>query len=306
MTPTDPTTTDDPDPDELAVHAVLDGEATPEQRRRVAREPGLRTRLDELRAAAEAMAEAPPTPAPDVLERIRAGALASLDAEPELVRESIDDAPSASPEVSPEAEVAPVAALPVRPPRRRLPALPAVAAIVLVLMVVGVALIATGGSDADQSAEPAPTSTAAEADAPEAGADAATGGAAAEEGDSRADAPAAEEALDLGDPGATYPDEQALRTALEQLEDPLTLDSLHPQPDPGATEREDAASRCGDVLRGADASIGEVQGSALVVVEDASYLVVSAPRAATRDAAASTRLFALDPVSCVPLLGVDR
>lgn len=304
MTPTDPTADA---PDELAVHAVLDGQATPDQRRRVARDPGLRARLAEMRTAAEAIAEHPPPPTPDELTRIRSRALASLD---ETAEDEADPAGEGLGASDPEPGPTPVTSLPTRRRRRQLPPLPAVAAVVLVLLVVGVALIATGGGNADQSADAGATTSAEATVGPEAGADPGSADAAPEDEAGRAEAPTAVD-RDLGPPGATYPDEEALRTALEQLEDPLTLRSLRSPAEADAAARETAAqetaaARCGEVLRATDPALDPVQASAVVVVDDATLLVVSTPRAATRDAPATTRLFAVDPISCVPILGVDR
>ena len=72
--PVDPDDADDaddavdrePTDDELAVHAVLDGEATATQRRRVAGDPSLRARVTEMKAVVDQVAAPPQAPGDDV------------------------------------------------------------------------------------------------------------------------------------------------------------------------------------------------------------------------------------------------
>lgn len=160
---------------EVAVHAVLDGEADAEQRRRVASDPLLLARLVELRAVAERVAT-PPTPLPPALfDRLRAVALDRLheeegpngaaplpsdgDGRPSS-SEDTERAPGAGDDVVISSaaradgmgpagdDLAPVRPLAPRRSRRatarRLPPLPAVAAVVIVLLALGVSLLLAG------------------------------------------------------------------------------------------------------------------------------------------------------------------
>jgi hypothetical protein len=188
MTPPDPPPGADddldrePTDDELAVHAVLDGEATAAQRRRVASDPGLRARVTEMKAVVDQVAAPPQAPSEDVFDAIRAAAAAHLDDSGEVVdlrdevlaREAADEDEDDDPADQgvdddltdlDEREAVGGMAVPGREdddrdivvpiprpeprPRRRWPALPAVAAAILVLVALGVGLIVTDGGDGD-------------------------------------------------------------------------------------------------------------------------------------------------------------
>ena len=325
MTP--PPTPHDPgaeplDDDELAVHAVLDGEATADERRRVARDPRLRARLEELRATAAAVAATPPAAEAD-LDRVRATAIAALATDPHADADEdadadadarvgpSDDDPGGPADGGDEEAAGDPAVVPLTTRRpRRLPPLPAVAAVVLVLLVVGVGLIATGrGDDGDTSA----TQTAAESragDATEEAGDATSDGAASPEADAAA-------STTLPEGTRTFASDDDLRVVLQDV-DPTSLDALAPPPaadDPGgagageatasAAETEDGA-RCGSVLQASDSAIGEVQAAALVDVDGTTLLVLSTPVEATAERPASTRLTVLEAESCVPRFAVQR
>ncbi|WCO67096.1 hypothetical protein PO878_21645 [Iamia majanohamensis] len=324
MTP--PPTPDDPgaeplDDDELAVHAVLDGEATADERRRVARDPRLRARLEELRATAAAVAPTPPAAEAD-LARIRATAIAALATDPAAEADDgeVDDADAAGvaadddpggPSDGDEEPAGDPAVVPLTTRRpRRLPPLPAVAAVVLVLLVVGVGLIATGrGDDGDTSA----TQTAAESRADEAteeAGDATSGGAASPEAD-------AAPSTTLPEGTRTFASDDDLRVVLQEV-DPTSLDALAPPPpadDAGGSDAGDATAsaaetedgaRCGSVLQASDSAIGEVQAVALVEVDGTPLVVLSTPVEATAETPASTRLTVLEAASCVPRFAVQR
>ncbi|HMJ74779.1 MAG TPA: hypothetical protein VK507_02345 [Iamia sp.] len=149
MTPPDhdPLLDDGPlDDDTLAVHAVVDDEATPEQRRRVARDPQLVAQVAEMRAAVAAVAGPIDPPSDAVLAALRRRALDALDEAPAA------DTPF-SHEVPPPADVPrPVRDISSAPTRRvrRLPPLPAVAAVVVLLVLLGVGLLIAGGSSEDE------------------------------------------------------------------------------------------------------------------------------------------------------------
>jgi len=144
MTPPDhdPLLDDGPlDDDTLAVHAVVDDEATPEQRRRVARDPRLVAQVAEVRAAIAAVAAPIDPPSDAVFAALRARAL-----------DALDEAAAAPPshEGTPPADAPrPVRDISSAPTRqaRRLPPLPAVAAVVVLLVALGVGLLIAGGSN---------------------------------------------------------------------------------------------------------------------------------------------------------------
>lgn len=174
---------DELDADEIAVHAVFDDEADADQRRRVASDPLLLTRLGELRAVADRVA-APPTPLPPALfDRLRTAALDRFDVvgvgggaappsdgddhpssaedegrapgatDHEVIGSgaTVDGMGPAGDELVPVRPLAPRRSR--RPPARRLPPLPAVAAVVIVLMALGVSLLLAGrGRDEDLTA----------------------------------------------------------------------------------------------------------------------------------------------------------
>ncbi len=316
MTPTDPTP-DDLDVDELAVHAVLDGEATADERRRVARDPRLVARLEALRATAAAIGTAPPPVSEDALAELRARALGTLDAGAAGDEAPPPVDPGAAPDDDevPPASPAPVTPIAARRSTRSLPPFPAVAAVVLLLVAVGVALVASGlsGGDEDSASQNDATASAdaggsaranEESDAPTAEAAPSTTG---------ADAAAGGDAEDAFDGGAVvvFPDDDALRVVLQDI-DPRTLDGLAPDATTSAppadepSDLEAAASRCGAVLEASDAAIGPVQAAALVEVDGVAVVVLATPVAATERAAASTRLTALEVASCVPRVAVQR
>ncbi|HEV7722243.1 MAG TPA: hypothetical protein VGO60_13210 [Iamia sp.] len=148
MTPPDhdPLLDDGPlDDDTLAVHAVVDDEATAEQRRRVARDPRLVARVAEVRAAVAAVAAPIDPPSDAVLAALRRRALDALDEAPPA---AVAGPPPSDEETSPAAG-GPVRDISSAPTRRTrpLPPLPAVAAVVVLLVLLGVGLLIAGGSD---------------------------------------------------------------------------------------------------------------------------------------------------------------
>ncbi len=301
---TDPPPDEDLDADDEAVLAVLDDTATADQRRRVARDPVLRSRLAAQRAAAEAVA-APVAPLSDTTShRLRIAALAALDA-------PVDEGDAAAP--GEDADDSPVVVpLPPRRPARKLPPLPAVAAVVLLLIGVGLALILSDRSGGDLTAERSTADAAAEEQARDLGEDAATGGLPASEPDATHSDDGAEAAPNADASSAAelprYPDEAALREALEDI-DPLTLQSPTNSTAGNALEQErslEQAAFCDEGLQAVLPELGPTQASLLVLVDDREVLVISNPVAATAQTSASTRLTALDARSCTPLFGVQR
>jgi hypothetical protein len=281
--PPDPDGLDrEPTDDELAVHAVLDGEATAAQRRRVAGDPGLRAQVTRMKAVVDQVAAPPQAPDDDVFEAIRAAAATHLG-EPEVVLDLRDDAdppPAADPDEpdDPDEPIEPGDApgpperggsgapvvVPLDRPgrrRRRWPALPAVAAAVLVLVALGIGLIVTAGDDSssdftavgsalgrdDQAGDGA--GGASEESAEDRSADA--------EGEAETASPTTTAAPDAtggqGDEGdgdlapqASFPDDAALREVLEEV-DPATLVL---DPGPAGFEEDQRAGN----LRRADAT----------------------------------------------------
>lgn len=322
MTPeTDPLAPDDGplDVGELAVHAVLDDEATPEQRRLVAGDPALRARLEELRAVAlRTAATDDDTVSDDELSAIRARALAALD--------QVDD-PDEDPEEDPGDEPeegrgdpgppSPVA--PLRRPRRpitsrRLPPLPAVAAIVVVLMAVGLGLILTADDEAQQTATEAASRGDEAADASSEGDDAVI-----ESGERPPAAPTttspgafSADSPEAAGGGATadeslleFADEEQLRQTLVSI-DPRTLEAPGAPPAPTANRTLDEGGRCSQVLEASDPAIETAQAVRRVLLADDEVLILSNPVAATATEPANIRLTVVEPVGCIPLLAVQR
>ncbi len=332
MTPPDDTTFDDRsplDPDELAVHAVLDAEADADQRRRVARQPALIARVGALRSVADTIATDVPPAADDVLARLRARAL-------EAGSSGADDGDQTAADAAPDLDARDLPPSPAddlslhraRRRRRGLPPLPAVAAVVLLLVLFGGALILTdrGSDDAAQTAADA-------GDSAEVADDGGSGeSSAAGDGDG-VDLEAAQAEL-RAEASASFSDDDALLASLRTV-DPETLDDLATASDaplasadaaPTTTApRDDAVEsgdvpdhtraapsagslsvtdptvlRCDTVLRSTDENIGAAQAAAIVLVDGDPVLVLSNPVAASADAEASTRLTIFDPISCVP------
>jgi len=71
-------------PDDELVNAVLDGEATPDERARVEGDPTLRARLEELRAVSDLVGSPPPSPDDAQRERAIAAAKAAVGQQAEV------------------------------------------------------------------------------------------------------------------------------------------------------------------------------------------------------------------------------
>lgn len=306
MTPP-PVPDDALDADDEAVLAVLDDTATADQRRRVARDPSLRSRLAAQRAAAAALT-APVGELDDAMaHQLRAAALAALDGPTE---EAGDGEVTAADHGDGDSRPV-VTPLPPRRPARRLPPWPAAAAVVLLLVGVGLALILNDRADVESAATGRSVSDeAAEEAARDLGAEATEGDAESAAADDQADSATAE----TGAPTSAthsgelprYPDEIALREALETI-DPRTLRSdTTAVLDQDAELTTDQAAFCEPGLRAVLPELGPTQASLLVLVDDVEVLVVSNPVEATAETATSTRLTALDARSCTPLLAVER
>jgi len=155
--PTDPPEVDDT---EAAFHAVLDREATAEQRRVVAREPDSAARLETLRDVRSRVGRVEAV-APGVLDGIRRAALDAPD--PLDALDGIDGSDPAEPSGAPLAAVPDGRASAPPRRRRRLLPLPAVAALVAGLVALGAVLIITDGRGDD--ADTAETAAGSSADA---------------------------------------------------------------------------------------------------------------------------------------------
>lgn len=311
MTSTPPPDGLDPDEpldaDAEAVLAVADDTATPEQRRRVARDPELRAVLAELTAAVTALAEPVDPPDDDTFARLRTAALdAATDAPADDEEAGDEEARDPAPTVAPLA--------PRRDRRaRRLPPWPAVAAAVLLLLGLGSALILndrTRDQPDDLASQVADEDPASSEEARDLGASAAD---APGPPDASGSEPTTGESSRATDPSdldlPEYPDEEALRRALQAV-DPLTL---QPPGAPAATESTaayeataTAGSLCTQGLEAVDSAIGPPHAALLVRVDGAERLVLSNPVEATADAPSSTRLTVFDPNGCVPLFAVQR
>jgi hypothetical protein len=173
-------------PDDELVSAVLDGEATPDERARVQADPALSARLGEFAAVRDRVAE--PLPPADETARERAVAAAKV-----AVRHQ-----------------APV--VPLRP-RRDVPRFLAVAAAVLVVLL-GVGLL-VDNVDLDRGGDSGSSDTAA-GGADSAGEDDAAFDATAESADAAADGGAGSPRLEGADLGAVA-DEADLRSAIERV-----------------------------------------------------------------------------------------
>lgn len=175
----------DPTPDDLLVSAVLDGEASPEEAERVASDPRLATRLEQLRLVARAVGGPVPLVDPLVRERHLAAALAEARrlAPPDAGTPGADAPPLAAAAAAPVAPAPPPTPPPPVPPApppppidlaavraRRRPVgtviLSVAAALVLVALVAaGLARVASdSGSGGDEAASTAATTGAEAAD----------------------------------------------------------------------------------------------------------------------------------------------
>lgn len=286
-------------PDDELVSAVLDGEATSEQRKRVDADPTLSARLQQFRATAEVMAQPPAGLADDQRDTLMTAALGAAN---------------------PSTLTAPPVALAARRATRarRWPPVGLVAAAVLVLVALGAALILTGRGDHRSTSASRPTGI---------------GGATNESANDQAGEPrrAAEAAPpSLGTGGATplppaapslgaFSNPDGLRAALKPL-DPRTLQPVAaqaPVPDASTSATTTTASstggssavseaqfrRCDGVVRANEAELGPPLAFAPARVEQRTVIVISYALAASAD---RVRQYAVDATSCVPLLAIDR
>lgn len=324
-----PDDTDAPDADTLAIHAVLDGEAGAEERRRVAADPGLLARLAAARAAQEAVASPPVPPDDGVLAAARARALdEALGPAPVADDESADESDGTTTASDPDDgdEVVPIEAARDRRgagSRRRLPPLPAVAAVVLVLVLVGVGLLLTDDGDdnvetaADSSEATTEESLADDGSAQE-GAQERSPASTADDGDAGGDA--AGEAPAAADPDVAdvVDDLLALATATYPTPDDLLVDLRTVDPetlalpvegsttggplDGGGVRPDDAqVARC-DVINSNQEELDPATAAVIVDI-DGTPVVVTSNHDPRSDA---TRLTVMELPSCVPLGGVAR
>lgn len=321
---------------EVAVNAILDGEATAEQRRRVARDPQLVALLAEMQTVTDAVAAVPSSPPASTFDRVRATALdapaltghkhdlADEDAHADPGFPSIGDDPTSRDDDGRDEVVALERR---RAPRSRsLPPLPAVAAVVVLLLALGVGLIVNGQGERDEE-----TTAASAQDSPDEATrgdvDSADGGAEAEADD----APVPGGSSAASEVSATFPDDAALRMALEQT-DPATLDLAPPdvsgeEAEPEATEPDDRgasedsarptdegralaaspeAARCSAALEASEPTIAPAVAAALVTVDGQERLVLTNPVAAREGTPAAIQITVFEAGSCVPLFAVQR
>lgn len=129
----------DPRADDGLVSAVLDGEATDEDRSRVEADPALRQRLERFRAVAENVSTPPELPSADVFDAMRSTALGSAASGP---------ADPSVPQPPPPPQLAAR-----RRPRRRieLPSPALAAAVLIVLALIGVGLVVRGSNGSSRN-----------------------------------------------------------------------------------------------------------------------------------------------------------
>lgn len=304
MTP-DPPPPDQPSPDQSSpdqsgparpgdelVSAVLDGEATPEERRRVGADPALSARLGQFRTVADVLAQAPPRLDQDQREALVTAALGA------------SEAPSPAPPVVLAARRASRA--------RRFPPAGLVAAAVVVLMALGAVLILNGRNDHRSNSASRPTGIGGATDEP--------GNQPNTKSGAFAPAPSAGQGTTKPVPSApfvgTFTQPEDLRTALKPL-DPRTLQPQAPPVDsstsstpttsgdtgtgPGVIQAQ--VGRCDGVVRANEPGLGAPLAFALARVGQRIVIVISYPLAATPE---RVREYAVDAGSCVPLLAVDR
>ncbi len=333
------------DDDTLAVNAVVDDEATPEQRRRVARDPELVAQVTALRAAAAAVAAPVDPPAADVLAALRQRALDALDepadetAEPEPVADDEPEAP-APPPAYPVRDLATARAR----RTRSLPPLPAVAAVIILLVVVGVGLIVAGsGGKGDSAADGGGDASATAAD-DSGGGGGDEGGEAAEEdlqeqfGESSENPAASGDGSQLDGPSAARVEELLARSTATYATDAQLLAELReidpevlalrgsegstgeapsttgvPGPDDedesqmsAALAADPAIQRCDDVLRAGEPELGAATAAALVEIDGVPVMVLSTPVEPTDRAPLGVRVTVLNALDCSPRGGVAR
>lgn len=298
------------------VLAVLDGDATADERRRVARDPALAALVAAQRAAATAVAAAPGRPSDEQKSRARAAALAALAGPPGL--DAVPTEPSEEPD---DPALAPGPRLGVRPPplsvanrdahrhRRRLPGLPAVAAAVVLLVVLGVGLI-LNGQGVDQTASESRSADTEESTGA-GGADAARAApstTAIEKSPAAPDAASGEGAVrpdQLPDLGG-FADQAVLTRTLATVDVTTLAPPTTPSPPAADSLGSQAADRCEQVIRSADEMLGERLAAARAVLDGDTVIIISSPIAAQGGDPARTRLTVMDPTSCVPRFAVER
>lgn len=331
MTPPDLPLDDGPlDDDTLALHAVVDDEATAEQRRRVARDPELVARVAALRNAVAAVAEPVEPPPADVLAALRQRAVAALDQPDDDLAPADDEDLVVPPPPPPVRDLGTARAR----RRRQLPPLPAVAAVVVLLVVVGVGLLVAGTST-DDSGDRASSGLAADSDdAAEGGAEATTAG--GPDAMSAEDRPA--DALRdelLARSTARYGSQEDLEADLRRVDvDTLALAGSVPAPTDdasgeaastttappttsgGSTEgagtnasafaSDPVATRCDSVLRAAEPDLDPAVAATLVEVDGVPVLILSNPTEVSDQAPSGLRLTVLNAVDCSPRSAVLR
>lgn len=329
------------DDDELAVAAVVDGDATADQRRRVARDPALVARARASEAVREALRAPVDGPGEDVFAALRARAVATVDDPVEEAPATVVVVPAPDPAAESTAPSPTVAdELASRRARRirRLPPLPAVAAVVMILLLGGIALLVT--DDATSNERRADTASSADDSGGDSGASGG-GSESADNADATADSPGVAFREDLlARASSSYVDEATLLDALRTV-DPGTLDltaspiaadggaemSTTTVPAPGDDDQPTSAPestvvpagadgrslaededvvRCDTVLRSAEPDVGPATAAVFVAVDGIPVLVLSNPVEASDDGPATIRLTVLNAVDCSPRGAVQR
>lgn len=341
MTPPDLPLDEPLDDDTLAVHAVVDDEATTEQRRRVARDPELVARVAALQAVVAAVAEPVAPPPADVLAQLRRRALDALDEAPAGPGPE-DEAGSDPDPVPPDLPIRDLATARARR-SRSLPPMPAVAAVVILLVVVGVGLLVAGtagkgDSSADGSSGGVQTESggnsgggddAAAEEAPTAAADEdAAGDTTVADAEDRPSDEFRDELLQRST--ARYATQAALEADLRQVDvDTFTLSGSTPEtgqedggeastttgpattapttgPSSAAFAADPVVTRCDTVLRSAEPELEPAIAAVLVDVDGEPVLVLSNPTEITDQAPSGIRLTVLNAVDCSPRSAVLR
>ena len=318
-----------PPPDDEIVSAVLDGEATADERARVESDRGSRERLAHFEEVRRQVAAPVPVPA-DARERALAAALTAFDAstatEPAPPTEA---SPMTADTEPPRTSAAPVDELAARRarPKRGLQILAAAAAIVVVLIGVGAVVRTSNQADTLATSAPARQNAEVSSAAPESAdqneseavsgdqpvtttappsgvlpSTAPTTTSTTETGSGGADPATAARALELG----TVRTDRELRTlVLARLDDQAGRQQSGStnEYDPAAVAGGPAFVSCADLVRATDPEVGAVLVSADATYqgEAAIVLAFAIDRVAHPAANGSVRIYALAADTCAPL-----
>jgi len=298
-------TTDRPPLDDLDLSAYLDDEAGEDVSARLEADPAARERLEQLRAARDAVADEVTPLSDGQVDFIVAAAMAASDGD----TSQPDD----------DHQIVPV------PPssHRGGPPMWAVAAVVAVLVGIGLALVWTGrdAGETDMAFEQVGSSIGTDDAESSRGADVDEGsaddGASATEMAPEAGA-ASDQVAGTAEPSTTtagagsgaptlvylgtFPDPDALRV---HLRDGFPATGAGPLPDTGITDDLTAAFRCLGKVDGLFTTSGEPTDVGLAEVDGAFVVVYDMPYR-TDEGRDTTLVIAVDEVSCTPVLTFQR